>query len=390
MSMTETAAALSVGGYNTAERAARLQAPISAVRAFTPLAFKLYGYPVEIEHECELVKMADGEHPLMRGSYATCRYSEPELAIVGAVRDAAARVTMRAVGRAMRPYYNFGGVIPCFRLIKRLFEVAEVPQSPGSRVVWEIGSGTAVLGAMLLRDGFALRGFDVTPIMYMWQSRLWTELVGAQAMDEQAALPLDRPADYPGEMACIHIPWWRHIRDFAPTAPRADLVVCEHALAELTPAALYHVLHTAARVVAGSRLGALVCTHIGASAQNQRGLVIDGLYKAGFALAWYSNVWVALHRSSPLFGETYLLQEVRSALSNNMMYVDEKRSGKARIAAADLSPAAAEGPTRTMAEVFPFGGDVADEILFGADINLYEPTGGSYPQHGWKSAAELG
>src|SRR5258706_15618613 len=122
---------------------------------------------------------------------------------------------------------------------------------------------------MLLTAGVKHRGFEVAACMYMWQSRLWTEIVGAENIDEQAELSLVEQASYASDIRAIHIPWWRYIRDFTATAPQTDIVLCDGALAELTDVAFVHILKTAARVLSGSSIGAFVATTLGSLKQRR-------------------------------------------------------------------------------------------------------------------------
>jgi hypothetical protein len=369
---------VSIDVYYGNERTARAHAPLSAIWGFTPLTLRQYGYPVDVENEAEILRLADGEHPTVHGRFGITRYSPKEIALIGQVREAVARLSERVRGRASRPYFIFGGTIPCYRLIKRLLTIPGVNEGPHGAAVWEIGCGQGFLGSLLLADGVRYRGFDVTPVMYLWQNRLWTELIGENRIQEQAALPLDRRAAYPDELPAIHIPWWRYVREFTAAPPRIDIVVCDHALGELTDIALRHILHTAARAVEGSKLGAFVATASGALAQRNTIGIMQAFYQAGFGLAWYSNCWVALHRSSPLFHEAYTLEQVTESFNNKVMYVTEKKTKLVSEAASNLEATTTDGATTTLQEAFPIHDDVSDEIAFCADMGMYDLGGISY------------
>src|SRR5579885_2309221 len=105
---------VSIDLYYDNDRHARTLAPLSAIWGFTPLSLRQHGYPVDVEQEVEILRLADGEHPVVYGRFGVTRYTPKELTLIGRVREAVASLSQRMRGRACRPYFIFGGTIPCY------------------------------------------------------------------------------------------------------------------------------------------------------------------------------------------------------------------------------------------------------------------------------------
>lgn len=253
---------LSVEEYDAAEQEAKIGLSFTEIMAFSPRTFENLGFPHRVEDERELVRYADWNRDRANQEYfkpgqffsgpaVWTDYTLDEVAVMNRVRDQAVEVT-RSLGRAVRPLCN-----PFAHL--GLFRILEAMRGSSMLRVFEIGPGSAYLGAMLINEGhYSYSSMDNSQAFSLWQSRLFHHIGGHEKST---------------------IPWWDFLKSGAPPV---DVVVSNANLAEMTPDALKIVAHHAKRMLEWSSLGLLLFTNFGAQSQNTNEGVHSSLERAGF------------------------------------------------------------------------------------------------------------
>jgi hypothetical protein len=257
---------LSVGEYDALEQEARCGLSFCELMAFAPRTFDMLGFPHRVEDERELVRYADwnrdtGNQEYFRpghffgGPAVQTDFTADEVEMMNRVRDQAVAATTK-LGRPVRPLCSPFAQLGLFRILAAI-------GLPGLRV-FEVGPGTAYLGAMLINEGASYYSFtDNAQALFLWQCRLMAE-VGYQ--------PTSRAG----------LPWWDFARgvNLLPV----DVVVSNTNLGEMTGDALKITAHRARQMLERSPLGLFLFVNVGAPMYNSEEGVDRELRRAGFSL----------------------------------------------------------------------------------------------------------
>jgi hypothetical protein len=250
--------------YDAAEREAKIGLSFAEIMAFSPRTFAALGFPDRVADDRELVRYADwnrdtGNQEYFRpghffgGPAVQTDFTADEVELMDRVRDQCVAATTK-LGRPVRPLCGPFAQLGLFRILAAV-------GLPGLRV-FEVGPGTAYLGAMLLNEGADFYGFtDNSQALSLWQMRL---------MEEVEHGTVDA------------VPWW----DFARgrNLPPVDVVVSNTNLGEMTGDALKITAHRARQMLEGSALGLFLLVNIGAPMHNSEEGVDRELRRAGFSL----------------------------------------------------------------------------------------------------------
>ncbi len=255
---------MTVAEYDAAELEARCGLSYAELMAFSPHTFWALGFPDRVADDRELVRYADWnrnaenqkyfqQDHFFSGPAVRTIYTRDEVEAMDRVRDQAVSATGK-LGRAVRPLCGPFAQLGLFRILAAI-------GLPGLRV-FEVGPGTAYLGAMLLNEGASLYGFtDNAQALFLWQSRM---------LDEVERGTVDA------------VPWW----DFARgrNLPPVDAVVSNGNLGEMTRDALRITAIRAREMLDGSPLGLFLFTSVGDPRHNSEGDIDHELRAAGFHL----------------------------------------------------------------------------------------------------------
>lgn len=251
--------------YNAAELEARCGLSFAEIMAFAPRTFEELGFPHRVEDERELVRYADWNRDFenryyfepdhfFAGPAVRTIYTLDEVDAMNRVRDQAVEVT-RKLGRAVRPVCGPFAQLGHFRVLASF-------GLDGLRV-FEVGPGTAYLGALLVNEAIDYYGFtDNAQALFLWQTRMMEE-VGRRD---------------------VGVPWWRFAR--GEGLPQVDVVVSNSNLGEMTRDALRITAHRARAMLEGSRLGLFMFSSVGYPRHNPIEAVEGELRHAGFRKAF--------------------------------------------------------------------------------------------------------
>lgn len=249
---------LTIRDYDEAERVGVRPLSNDHIRAFSPATFLQHGFPVSAAVPSDIVRYADTmqelNDPVRRHEIET--YSVYEASLLKEVSEHVGAVTARLGGRSIRPWM---GPLVAIDMLRAVRHIAKAHGRESLRV-FEIGPGSGHLGALLVSAGHEYTGTDNCQGFYLWQNHFMAEVAGAD-FEEGASSP---SWPYAREAPATHMPWWHFAQLHMARPPRADIVVCDHALGELSPYALRYVCQIAALMLADSDVGCFLYSSIGA------------------------------------------------------------------------------------------------------------------------------
>jgi len=251
---------------------------IAAERAFSPITFLRFGYPVKVSEEMEIARFVDSQHEFQAAEFYDRSFplSADEADLVSEIAADVAAYTERHFGRPIRPWSAPFSALKMFRIITAL------AQRLGKEkfTVLEIGPGSGYLGALLHNSGYRHISMDNTQAFYLWQNRLYQELAGTEF--EEFCHDGSRLVDDPSKKI-LHIPWWRFLEMDKDCPFSADFVVCDHAINELSDPALWVVLRVAADMLRKSDNGMFLFSEMGVSLKGDSGeFVFAEFERVGF------------------------------------------------------------------------------------------------------------
>jgi hypothetical protein len=203
---------------------------------FKPIAHAKAGESVDINNEAELPFFCDTNQTgrarfvvenLMKG------LTEDEFQLLKLV---ASKVFSRnrELGQAIAPISSLLMHLYQKRLIAKTF--------PSARQIFTVGPGSGYLELLLAMDSnnYTIFTTDVNKAFYLFQIYLYSAF-GKLNETFESNPPL-RLLD----QKINHIPWW-HFKDFNTSKPqiKTDLIVCNHAICEMHPLAVRHLLSVA-------------------------------------------------------------------------------------------------------------------------------------------------
>ena len=264
---------------------------------------------------------------------------------------------MRTIVRATVSLGNahyFKTVVPKDALARALniFRHIRYLYPDGKATIFEIGSGSGYLGALLLLGGYSYVSTDISQAFYLFQNHLMNVIAPGRVIeladDPRSTADFDRIQ--PGY--ALHIPWWKWFLP-SPSFPlKADVVTANHCLCEMDPHSLLYNVKTAATLLAnqGDR-GCFLYEGWGSNVLHPDWTVSKAFMDNGYTLARHcltASVWTRAdgpfpgiafplpQRKKGLFsrlGKDQLTDSVRIAeLYDPPQYTDQEHPISAQIA----------------------------------------------------------
>lgn len=246
-----------IDAYDDAEKRALTRVSYPAIRSFRPSGFQSVSFPTNVTDELELARYVDimSEVAPMQRYLFDDVYSRHEAAAIDDVATQVLAFTAQRFGRATHPFMSLMTATDMYRLI---WFLRETVGRENLRVL-EIGPGAGYLGALLIRDGFDYTSCDNTQALYLWQTRLF-HLLSKGDFDDWAR---HETAPEARSAAATTIPWW-HFAEMHGRSPLAfDIIVCNRAMGEMDPWAVWYIAKMARRMLAQSEVGAFLFTDVG-------------------------------------------------------------------------------------------------------------------------------
>lgn len=275
---------LSIENYRTAEARALSKLPYPAVLAFRPAAFNLRGFPAVISAEQELAWFVDimNETASREAYLKTERYSEHEIALIERVIAQVHFLCERLFDRRIHPFMS---LLRSFEMYRFTNFLARETGTEHPKVL-EIGPGSGYLGALFIQDATFYHAMDNTQSLYLWQNRLFEELAG-KSFTETAD---HKCPEISSPNRVVHVPYWHFAQLYAAEKkPQYDVVVCDRAFGEMDTWAVHYIVNLAREMLRGSKIGALVFSHIGEPLVTTRDALSSHLAQNGFTHFEFEN-----------------------------------------------------------------------------------------------------
>ncbi|MBI3853372.1 MAG: hypothetical protein HY298_24255 [Verrucomicrobia bacterium] len=269
---------LTVEEYNIKESAAVAALPNRVVEMVSPVMFSSEGYPTRLRSDSELWKYLDVMHETrFERDFATLfggGITEQEFALLRRVAQLACEFSNASFGRNLTTRGSLLRALNVYRHINDIFG-----GSPAR--VCEIGPGSGYLGCLFIQNGWSYAASDITQAFYLMQNHLWNFASGGRIKE------LVTDAEWDGTLLPkqpVHIPWWEFYRLLDKGTPAADVVTCNHALAEMHPNSMAFVLRVAHEMLRGKGLKAFVFEGWGFEKFVPRSTITKEFYRSGFRL----------------------------------------------------------------------------------------------------------
>lgn len=238
---------LSVAEYDRAEAEAITCLSYPQIRAFAPAAFLQANFPTRVSNARELLRYCDMMRELEDAEfhYRKRLYSRQEADLIVDISTNIENLTGKLFGRPTQPFMSLFPPIDILRVVTML-------AARGS-TIYEIGPGSGLLGAYLIKRGYRYHASDNTQALYLWQNRLFSHLAGASFSDRVTD---DRDAEI------THIPWWR-LAGLFKKPPAADVIICDATMGEMESFAVWYLIRLAVQMLKQSLIGAFIYSQVG-------------------------------------------------------------------------------------------------------------------------------
>jgi len=270
---------MEIKAYNNLERKARDYLPNRAVEAFVSSTFNMVGYPTNVTTEQGIAKYADTMHEYTYELLDTNSHvSKEEAILINKICDSVQKYTHSSLDSPIQPWLSLIDVLPLFRIVSSIKKAF----NHDSISVFEVGPGSGYLGAFLTLAGNKYASMDNTQAFYLWQNRFYSSLFGndvyESAEDSQLNFDLLKTAKI------SHLPWWHFASLYKEKKLDLsyDIVICDHALAEMTDNAFKYLLKLANTMLGNSKIGLFLFTHSGSTNHSNMDIIQKALISNGF------------------------------------------------------------------------------------------------------------
>ncbi|MBF0465658.1 MAG: hypothetical protein HQK88_12850 [Nitrospirae bacterium] len=264
-----------VSSYKTAQNEALKHISNILIAAFKPVVFNMGNFPISVDDHMELIRYVDAMHVRKNAQYfyPPYLYTENEADIMGRLIQDVSQLTKQEFNISKKPLMSSLSAISLFRVISLLQDFYKKDFS-----IFEIGAGCGYLGALLLKSGFNYASMDNTQAFYLWQSLLYDYIAGDQCVDF-AATEYDEKCF---TSRCLHIPWWVYCNFHKMDTIKRDIIVCDHALSEISKNALKFILNVSRKMLDGDGMKLFIFDSPGATVISSLSDLFNEFSKAGF------------------------------------------------------------------------------------------------------------
>jgi hypothetical protein len=278
---------LAVDAYDEEERKAIGRLGYTEYAAFGTKTFDDVRFPVRMTDESQIFRYVDWYNlqdrqrlepgQFYREASLETNYSMDEIALLTKLANASGAITEKLCGRKIKVHFNHQGSVGLFRATHAISRLSE--KYPLS--VFEVGPGCGYTGAMIGLAGHRYAAYDVAQGYYIWQSRLHEHLF----RDEFTEFVANPEADLADSTRVIHFPWWRFLNFYRDCPVKADVVISNANLGEMSPDCLRYVLRVARRMMEGSEVALFIFANYGAQHMSNQNSI-----RREFELARYELV----------------------------------------------------------------------------------------------------
>jgi hypothetical protein len=218
----------SINLYDSCEKAALSKFGNTTIQAFQPATFQSRGYPFKIANPSELWRyhdmMKDNQFENLLGTIGSLSTVEFNLLVKTSQQ-------IRAYGNKFLGIDGTGkkALLASLNYLRIIENRVGIENLSGLKIL-EIGPGCGYLGLLAWAKEYQYSAVENAQALFLYQKNLWSSVVGKDYQDLSES-------EEPSESALSHIPWWK-VADTNVNLPAFNVVICNHALAEMSKSAL--------------------------------------------------------------------------------------------------------------------------------------------------------
>lgn len=218
----------SIKKYNTREIASLSIFGNTTIQAFQPGLFQSVGYPFRIANPSELWRyhdmMKDNQFEDILSTIGSLSTDEFNLLVKTSQQ-------IRAYGTKSLGIDGTGkkALLASLNYLRIIENRVGVENLSGLKIL-EIGPGCGYLGLLAWSKKYQYSAVENAQALFLYQKNLWSSIIGDGYQDLSGS-------EESSSLALSHIPWWI-VADTNVNLPSFNIVICNHALAEMSKAAL--------------------------------------------------------------------------------------------------------------------------------------------------------
>lgn len=275
--------------YDRLEKEGKKELSCRFLEAFCPEFYENLGFPVRIQKDDELWKYVDSQHDGRVGVYYgygwAPTYDEVELIkeLVVDVYNWAKNMYGKEI-LVKSPILSSNYALRCINILD------SIVQGGGDKpTIMELGAGSGMLGAMLVKSGYKYIATDVTQAFYLEQNALWNGLFPEKVYEY---VDVKENANTIKENKIVHIPYWK-LWQMRNNTLDVDIMMGNHNLAEMHPYALRFYLQWGKQLMRNSKYKLFVAQSFGALTRRTMEDVFMTFREMGYELL-YSSDWFTI------------------------------------------------------------------------------------------------
>lgn len=198
------------------------------IQAFNNLTFNIVGYPHRINDETRLINYLDTMHENKKYFTDNFKIYLEDKDLISKALDFVEKFSFNKFNKKITPIYSLFSAYEMLKLIEPFIE--EIKKKKKVKIL-EIGPGSGMLGILLNLKYTDIKyaSTDNSQAFYILQSALYKEL------DENYSEHLyEKKQEFFDEKSKIaHVPWWVFLKNENLKNDEFDIIICDHALAEM-------------------------------------------------------------------------------------------------------------------------------------------------------------
>ncbi len=229
--------------YNETEKKSAKKIPNSLKSFFYNNYFDITSYPRKINEFDEIINFIDEMHDNKK---AILKYTinEEEFLLLQKILKHVENIQEKLnFKEKVLPFSSLLSAFGCYRIVKKL------SLNKDSKI-FEIGPGSGYTGALFNKEGFKYSSTDNSQGFYLWQSLIYKEL--DKNFDETL---LNKDFKIFNNSNFSHLKWWEfaQVKDkIEKNDESADLIICNHALGELTKECLLYIIKISSKLLSNN------------------------------------------------------------------------------------------------------------------------------------------
>ncbi len=229
--------------YNQTEKKRVKNIPNSLRSFFFSNYFDITSYPRKIDEFDEIINFVDEMHDNKK-AVLKYRFNEEEFMFLKEALNHVENIQNQLdFKKKILPFSSLLSAFGCYRIVKNL-------SLKENSKIFEVGPGSGYTGLLLNKDGFRYSSTDNSQGFYLWQSLIYKEL--DKNFDETS---LNEDFKIFNNLNLSHLKWWEFVnvqKNIEKNNESADLIICNHALGELTKECLLYIIKISAKLLSNN------------------------------------------------------------------------------------------------------------------------------------------